>query len=134
MLKDIPFPKVENIGLAVVKDVNEEGEEGWYVFIINMGMEQIDGVIVSSRGYGTYENRDVDTTVLRHYLGSIAPRDYTKIELIVDNLFGLNNEYWVSFFIDKTMYDKKFIFLPESIKEEHFTLIPVMEKKGVLIA
>src|SRR4030095_12386741 len=47
-----------------------------------------------------------------------------KIETIIRDVFGLNNEYWVSFYIGKDIYDKKYIFLPESIREEHLTLIP----------
>ena len=31
------------------------------------------------------------------------------------------------------MYDKKYIFLPETIKEENFVLIPYINKKGVMI-
>jgi hypothetical protein len=49
------------------------------------------------------------------------------------NLFGLNNEFWVSFYLDKQIYDKKYVFLPETIKEENFTLIPVLNKHGVMI-
>jgi len=31
------------------------------------------------------------------------------------------------------MYDKRYIFLPESIKEENMVHIPLMQQKGVLI-
>jgi hypothetical protein len=31
------------------------------------------------------------------------------------------------------MYDKKYIFLPESIKQENFTMVPVLNKRGVMI-
>jgi hypothetical protein len=31
------------------------------------------------------------------------------------------------------MLDKKFIFLPETIKEENFVQLPLMKKRGVVI-
>jgi hypothetical protein len=45
----------------------------------------------------------------------------------------LNNEYWVSFYIGKNIYDKKFIFLPESISEDNFTRVPFINRMGVII-
>jgi hypothetical protein len=133
MLKDIPKLVVENIVVAVVKEPNVEGEMVWNVYIVNLYGEKIEGVLVSSKGYGNYEGRDVKTTVLRHMIGEIDPNDYAKIEPIMTNVFGLSNEYWVSFYFEKKMYDKKYIFLPESIKEENFTTIPVLNKRGVMI-
>jgi len=35
--------------------------------------------------------------------------------------------------MDKTIYDKKFLFLPESIQENNFVTIPFLNKKGVMI-
>ena len=51
----------------------------------------------------------------------------------MENLLGLSNEYWVSFYKEKDMYDKKFIFLPESVREDNLTMIPVLNKRGVMI-
>ena len=56
-----------------------------------------------------------------------------KIEPIMEDVFSLSNEYWVSFYIDKIIYDKKFIFLPETISSEYFTQIPILNKRGVMI-
>jgi len=133
MLKDIPQLVVENIVIAVVREPNDKGEMAWNVYLVNLYDKKIEGVLVSSKGYGNYEGRDVKTTILRHLIGELDPNDYAKIEPIMTDVFGLNNEYWVSFYLDKKMYDKKYIFLPESIKEENFTMIPVLNKKGVMI-
>jgi hypothetical protein len=133
MLKDIPQLTVENIIVAVVKEPNDEGEMTWNVYLVNMYDQAISNVLVSSKGYGHYEGRDVKTSILRHLIGNIDPKDYAKIEPIMDNLFGLSNEFWVSFYKGKDIYDKKYIFLPETITEENFTMIPVLNKKGVMI-
>ncbi|REJ80183.1 MAG: DUF4909 domain-containing protein [Bacteroidetes bacterium] len=133
MLKDIPQLVVEKIVLAVVQEQDDLGNNIWNVYLVNLYDEEIDGVLVSSKGYGHYEGRDVKTTVLRHLIGRVGSHDYAKIETLMDNLLGLSNEYWVSFYKDKHMYDKKYVFLPESIREENLTKIPVLNKPGVMI-
>ncbi|HNP98340.1 MAG TPA: hypothetical protein PKK99_04765 [Bacteroidia bacterium] len=133
MLKDIPQFVVDNIIVAVVREPNEDDLMVWNVYLVNMYDMEIRGVMVSSKGYGQYEGRDVKTTILRHVIGNIDSRDYAKIEPLMENLLGLSNEYWVSFYKGKDMYDKKFIFLPESVREDNLTHIPVLNKKGVMI-
>ncbi len=133
MKKDIAPPTVEDIGVAVVKELNDLNETEWNVYVINFKKEKIEGVLVTSRGYGKRDDEDVKTSTLRHFLDDIAPTSFVKFEPIIETLFGLNNEYWVSFFLNKVMYDKKYIFLPETIKEENLMLIPYINKKGVMI-
>ena len=133
MLKDIPKLVVENIALAAVLEENEGGGQEWNIYLVNLYDQPIEGVLVSSQGYGNYEGKDVKTSTLRHLIGTVESNDYAKIELIQENLFGLSNEYWISFYLNKNMYDKKYIFLPESILEENLTMIPVINKKGVMI-
>jgi hypothetical protein len=133
MLKDIPKLVVENIIVAVVPEENEIGEQIWSVYLINLYDTKIEGVLVSSKGYGSKNGEDVKTSTLRHFIGAIESNDYAKIELIIKDVFGLSNEYWISFYLGKDMYDKKYVFLPESITEENLTMIPVLSKKGVMI-
>ena len=133
MKKDIIPPPVENIAVAVVREVNDLNELEWNVYLVNLKKEKIEGVLVSSHGYGTINEEIVKTSTLRHFLDELGPKSFVKFEPIMEKLFGLNNEYWVSFFINKVMYDKKYIFLPETIKEENFILIPYINKKGVMI-
>ena len=133
MLKDIPKLIVENIVVAIVHEPGLEGELVWNVYIVNLYDAKIEGVLVTSKGYGHFNGREVKTTVLRHLIGDIEEKDYAKIEPIMSDVFGLSNEYWVSFHLEKKMYDKKYIFLPESIKEENFSVVPVLNKRGVMI-
>lgn len=132
MKKDIPFHKVEDVGMAVVPE-EKNGEEEWSVFLVNMSKEKLDGVIVSSTGYGTYQGRDVKTSTLRQFFEAIPPEHAVKIELIETKLFGLNNEFWISFWLNGEMYDRKYVFVPESILPDNFTTIPLLNRKGVLI-
>ncbi len=133
MKKDIEHPEVEDIAVAVVKQTNDLGEENWYAYFLNLKNVTVENVLVTSRGYGVLDNEEIKTSTLRHFLEDVPPMTAMKIELIMDNVFGLSNEYWVSFYIGKTIYDKKYIFLPESIIEDNFTHIPVLETAGVMI-
>lgn len=133
MKKDISQPIVQDIAIAVVKEQNELNETEWNVYLVNLKKQKIEGVLVTSQGYGFFNEEDVKTSTLRHFLDEIKPQSFKKIEPIVESLFGLNNEFWVSFYINKVMYDKKYIFLPETIKEENFITVPLINKKGVMI-
>jgi hypothetical protein len=133
MLKDIPQLEVENIAIGIVREPDDNGELVWNAYLVNLYDHEIKNVLVSSKGYGNFEGREVKTSVLRHLIGDIDGKDYAKIEPIMENLFGLSNEFWVSFYKDKNIYDKKYVFLPETITENNFTLIPVLNKHGVMI-
>jgi hypothetical protein len=137
MLKDIPSLKVEDLALAIVPDLGEDEAPHeftvWDVFLINLKKQQIYGVLVTSRGYGVSEGREVKTSVLRHFFDYIDPMSAVRVEPIDKQVFGLNNEYWVSFYIGSNIYDRKYTFLPETIMEENFSHIPVIDKQGVMI-
>jgi len=133
MLKDIDIPKVKDIGIAIVLELNEAAAEMWNVYLINLKNVPIEGVLVSSRGYGSIDGSSKKTTTFRHFLDVVEGNSFKKVEEIVPEVFGLNNEFWLSFYLDKKMYDKKYIFLPEAISEGHFTTIPLVNKRGVLI-
>lgn len=133
MKKDISPPEVKDIAVAIVKEQNELDEMEWNVYLVNLRSQDIEGVLVSSQGYGLYNEEEVKTSTLRHFLDVVKSKSFMKIEPILETVFGLNNEFWVSFYVDKVMYDKKYIFLPETIKEENFVLIPYLNKKGVMI-
>lgn len=132
MKKDIHIPKVEGIGVAIIKDA-EESDEIWNVYLINYKKEPIKNVLISSKGYGTLDKKKVNTSTLRHFFQSIESQSYELIEPISENVFGLSNEYFVTFYIDNIIYDKKFVFVPDTIKVEHFTKVRIIQKEGVLI-
>lgn len=132
MLKDIPQLKVENVAVAIVKE-QSNGADVWNAYIINLKNEVLQGVLITSKGYGIMEGEERKTSTLRHFIENIPPQSCVKIEPITDNVLNLNNEYWVSFYLNNTMYDRKYVFLPGVINEEFFTQIPLLEKRGVMI-
>lgn len=133
MRKDIVSPKVEGVAMAVVRETDDEGELAWYVYLINHSAATLDNVLVSSRGYGELDGEARQTSEMRHHLEQLGPKSWARIERIVEEVFGLSNQYWVSFYIGRELYDKKYIFLAGSIDEGNFTQLPLMGARGVMI-
>lgn len=134
MKKDIEDPKVEDIAIAAVLDQSPTGEEQWYIYLINLKNISLNNVLVSSKGYGQLNEERIETSQLRHYIAELPAKSYARIEPIMPELFGISNQYWVSFYLGKQIYDKKYVFVAESIREENFTELPLMGRKGVMLS
>jgi len=133
MKKDIPDNIVEDIAVAVALESESIEAKSWYVYLINLKRVAIENVLVTSKGYGEKNGEPVKTSVLRHMFPKVEAGAFVLIEPIDESTFGLNNEYWLSYYIDGNIYDKKFIFLPESIIDSNFIKLPVVNKPGVMI-
>ncbi len=135
MREELKGPKVENVAVAVAERLDENNNKVHYVYLINLRDDIMEGIIVTSKGYGmnVKTGEKVQTSMLRHCLEVLLPNEAAKLEPIMEDVFGLANEYWVSFYVDGKMYDKKFIFLPETISPKNMTDIPVLGMKGVMI-
>jgi len=133
MKKDLPLNIVEDVSIAVVLENESPTTKVWIVYLINEKETVLQNVLVSSRGYGLKDGKDVKTTTLRHFIGDMIPKTSQKIEAIDPQVFGLTNEYWLSYYIDGNIYDKKYVFLPESIVDENLIKIPLVNKPGVMI-
>jgi len=133
MKKDLPENIVENISIAIVMESATPEAKTWNVYLINLKEEPIETVLISSKGYGKKDGEKVKTSILRHSIGDVPARNFALIELIDEQVFGLTNEYWLSYYIKGQIYDKKFIFVPESIVESNLIRIPVLNKPGVMI-
>lgn len=132
MKKDIEIPEVKNVGVCAFPE-NVEGMDVWKIHFINMHNTALEKVFVNSRGYGKKDNEEVQTSGLKHNFESVPAQSSKEVEMILKDLTGLNNQYWVSFFIGNQIYDKKFIFPPNSLIEGNMIDIPIVGKKGILI-
>lgn len=133
MKADLPENIVKDIAIAVVLLSETPEVKNWSVYLVNLRDIEINNVLVSSKGYGDKNGKPVKTSVLRHFLGDVKAHSFVGIEAIDTEVFGLTNEYWLSYYIDGTIYDKKFIFLPESIVDENIIKIPLINKPGIMI-
>ena len=136
MRQELIGPKVENVAVAVVQEKGEDDQPIYNTYLINLREDEImEGIIITSKGYGENVNtgEKIKTSMLRHCLEILLPNEAARIEPIMEDVFGLTNEYWVSFWINDQMYDKKFIFLPETIQEKNMKIIPQLGVKGIMI-
>lgn len=135
MREELKGPVVENVRVVVVPEKNEEGSIQHYVYLLNLRDDIMEGIIITSKGYGINVETEekISTSVLRHSLEVLLPNEAAKIEPIMEEVFGLTNEYWVSFWADDVMYDKKFIFLPETINEKNYIDIPKLGGRGIMV-
>ena len=127
MKKDIDFSPVKKVHVVIAKT-----DEGWKVYIINRNQEKLENVMITSKGYGEKNKEQQKTSVLRHMIPYLETGMYALVEPIDESVFHLTNEYWVSYFIDQQVYDKKFIFVPETIIEDNLIFIEELGMKGIL--
>ncbi len=135
MREELKGPKVENVKMVVVPEKNEDGSVQHYVYLLSLRDDIMEGIIITSKGYGQNltTGETVQTSMLRHSLEVLLPNEAARIEPIMEEVFGLTNEYWLSFWADDVMYDKKFIFLPETIDERNYREIPEMGGVGIMV-
>ena len=130
MKKDIEIPVVENVYVAVIQELNQEhNEHDWVAYIINDQNINIEMVLVVSEGYSETKK----TTKFRHSIQELPKKSYAKIELLQEQVFELNNLFYVTFFADGKMYEKKYLFRKNTINEKALQDIPLMNVRGVLV-
>ena len=132
MRKDIEIPEVKNVTLAVARRKNTGENDEWKVYLINNNDHAIENTLVSSNGYGERDGEKQKTSTLRHFLQTVPAYSVMLIEPIDPGVFHLNNEYWVSYYIGNQIFDKRFIFVPDAIREENISFIKELDMEGVL--
>ncbi|MEY4571658.1 MAG: hypothetical protein RLZ10_869 [Bacteroidota bacterium] len=135
MREELFGPKVENVVVAVAQQFNEENHPEYYVYLMNLRDDIMEGIIITSTGYGENANtgEKIKTSTLRHCIELLLPNEAAKIEPIMEEVFGISNEYWVSFWVNDVMYDKKFVFPPETICDKNLRPIKQLGLKGIMI-
>ena len=132
MKKDIEIPVVKDVFMAVVKEFNEEFRcDDWNAYIINNKETTIETVLIVSKGYD--EDHLLETAVLRHKLDRLPAKSFAKVELLQNEVLKLTNFFNVTFFQENSMFDKKFVFEKGTIKDGKLRMIPLLNKKGVLV-
>lgn len=132
MIRDIEIPEVKNVTIAIARKKQPGENDEWRVFIINNNPFPIENTLVASKGYGVKDGEEQQTSTLRHFLETVAAESVALVEPIDPAVFHLNNEYWVSYYIDNKIYDKRFVFVPDSIQEDNIIYIKELEMEGIL--
>jgi hypothetical protein len=132
VIKDIVVPEVKNVTLAIARRDSVGNTPEWKVYLINNNDVSLDNTLVASKGYGEKNGEKQNTSILRHFLETVPAHSAALIEPIDPEVFHLNNEYWVSYYIASQIFDKRFVFVPDSIREENMTFIKELDMEGVL--
>ena len=134
MKADITIPEVENVFLAAFPEWSDDFMENvWNVYLINDSDFDLESVMVVSKAFGTIDGEMKKTSLLRHAFVQVPSVSVVKIEMIEKSVLVLNNEFMVTFFIESTLYDKKFIFKKNTLNEEATEEVPILFVEGVIV-
>lgn len=123
MNKDIPKIEVKNV-TVVVKP--EAADEHWTVHLVNSNDFPIKDILIASTGYAEKSSEQEKTSTIRQFFDKLDSNASIQIELIDPKVFHLFNEYGVTYYIDKEIFFKKFVFVPDSIVWENLRHNEVM--------
>lgn len=123
------FPDNVHI-IAIWEQINDEPLH-WHIYIYNEGKENLNNVLVTTSGYGELNGKDVKTSLLRYSLDDVSGYTAKRIEPIMTDVLGLYNQYWVSFYKEGVIYDRRFIFPPSSITSEKKVKIAHLGAEGI---
>ncbi len=115
-----------------LRNVNKPDEKHWYVFLINDNDFALENVLVTSEGYGKLKGENRKTSILRQFFDKVEPKSYQVVEPIDPELFALCQKFWVSYYLGRDLYDKKYIFLPEALTEKFIAPIGQIGLDGIL--
>ena len=132
MKKDIEFPKVKGVSVAVIKRPLSEIEAEWVVYLINENDFPLENALVCSTGYGEMNGEKRKSSTLRHGFPIVPAKSTSFIEPIAPEVFVLTNEYWISYYVGNQLFDKKYVFVPETIIDDNLVTVPLLGEKGVL--
>ena len=134
MKKDIEIPIVKDVYVAAVLMTGDTGEQQWWLHLINDSTSPLENVMIQSRGYSNLETKaGIKTATLRKVLKVLPAKSAAKLEPIMPEVFHLFNEYWVTFFEENTLKDRKFIFGPHTIEAAFQEDLPVVKDKGIIV-
>ncbi|MGO4919463.1 hypothetical protein [Maribacter spongiicola] len=128
MKKDIEIPVVKDVHIAIIREWNEEFlDKDWNAYIINDRNTPIELTMVVSKGY----DGERKTSIMRHAIGDLESKSFKKIEVVQEDLLALDNEFFMTFYADNKLYEKKFVFPKNTVTENNLITIPLIEKDGI---
>ena len=128
MKKDIEIPIAKDVHVAIIYEWNEEFlSKDWNAYIINNRTSQIDMVLVVTKGF----DDERKTSTMRHGIGIVKAKSFEKIEPLQEEVLALNNEFFVTYYADNKLYEKRFVAAKNSVSESALQQIPIIEKEGV---
>lgn len=132
MKKDIDFPEVEGVKIAIARRKNQQQGYDWFAYLLNTKEIDLYNVIITCRGYGEIDGEARATSTLRYFFEIVPALGAYLIEPLSPEVFVLSSEYWISYYIEDKIFDKKFVFTPELIERADYTYIKQIDLEGIL--
>lgn len=133
MKEDSPVNEATDIGIAIVQEMSEAGEEMWSAYFFNLKEEEIESILINVSAVGFVEGEEKYTPTMRMFINNLAPLSYKKFEAILPEALRLNNRYWVSFYHNQKIYEKKFLIGADTNIPDNFVIIPFLNKPGLFV-
>jgi len=134
MKKDIEIQEMKDVYVSAVLEQDENQDDAWYIYFINDKNEMLEGIIITSSGYmPTEKGKETVSSTFRHKVGDIPSKTAVKIEMIDSQVFEIYNEFWVTFFCDNRLMERKFIFGPYTIDKNFLEVVPLLDNRGILV-
>lgn len=129
MKKDIEIPIAKDVYVAIAQEWNNEfSSKDWNAYLINDRTTPIEMVMVVSKGF----KGDKKTSTMRHAIGLVNSKSFEKIEVVQEDVLAFTNEFFVTYYADNKLYEKRFLFESGSVTTSTLKTIPILEKEGVL--
>ena len=129
MKKDIEIPIAKEVFVAIVHEWNDDFlSKDWNAYVINNSSRAIDMVLIVSKGF----DNEKKTSTMRHGIGLVGAKSYEKIEMVQEDVLALDNEFFVTFFADDKLYERRYIFEKNTVNEKNLINIPIIDKEGVM--
>ncbi|MBU2948454.1 hypothetical protein [Zobellia uliginosa] len=128
MKKDIEIPIAKDVHVVIIREWNEDFlSKDWNAYIINSRADEIEMTIVVSKGF----DDERQTSTMRHGIGTIASKEFKKVEMLPEEILVLDNEFFVTFFAEGKLFEKRFLFPQNTITENNLSNIPLIDKDGI---
>ncbi len=128
MKKDIHIPISKEVYVAIVHEWNKEFlSKDWNAYLINNRNTPIQMALVVSKGY----DDDRKTSTMRYAFGVVKAKGYEKIEMVTEDVLALNNEFYVTYYADDQLYERRFIFEKNTVTKNNLITIPLLEMDGI---
>ncbi len=129
MKKDIEIPIAKDVHVAIAHEWNAEFLNKEYnAYVINNRDTRIEMVLIVSKGF----DKEKKTSTMRHGIGAVAGKSFEKIEMLQEEVLKLDNEFFVTFYADDKLYERRYIFKKDSVIPGNFIQIPLLDREGVL--
>jgi hypothetical protein len=129
MKKDIEIKEFKGLTLVVSYAFNEIYKTNdWMAYLLNESNLELNTVLILSKGF----DEERETASMRHKIEVLPPHSFAKIELLQEEVLELNNEFRISFFVENTLFEKKFMIPKSTVKEGKLRMIKALNKRGIV--